>query len=62
METLDLELGTAMKIADAACMHKYSEPFSEDLIMVRKKVKVYQLAIYQKTTNMDYSSHINSIQ
>lgn len=53
-----MELGKAMAIADAACMHKYSEPFSEDIIMAGKKVKVYQLAISQKTTIMDYSSHI----
>ena len=30
--------------------------------MARKKLKVYQLAISQKTLGMDFSSHINRIQ
>ena len=45
VESLDIELGKAMKHADAACMQKYTEPFSEDILMAWKELKIYQLAI-----------------
>lgn len=62
VETLDNELGKAMKKADATCMHKYTEPFSEDILMARKKLKAHQLAISEKTLHMNFFAHINQIQ
>ena len=62
VEDLDKELGKAMKYADSQCMHKYSEPFSEDILMARKKLKLYQLAISEKTLNRRCHNHINQLQ
>ena len=62
VKALDRELGKAMKYADTKCMHRYAEPFSENILMARKKLKIYQLAISEKTTGINCEHHINQLQ
>lgn len=62
IKALDTELGKVMKIADKPCMHKHTVPFSEAILIARKKLKIYQLLVSSKLLGLNFNFHINRIQ